>query len=465
MKQLFVKILLLVSLFASAQVPENDTKKTVVVFDLKEDIAPAAARITSKAVRHAEDINADLILVHMNTYGGYVIDADSIRTSLLNTKIPVYVFIDNNAASAGALISLACDKIYMRPGGNIGATTVVNETGEKAPDKYQSYMRKQMRSTAESHGMDTIINGRDTTYKYKRNPDIAEGMVDERVVVEGLDDAEKVITLTTEEALIWGYCEGKVESLDEILKLNNVTNYKIEKVEKSNLDHVIAFFANPALRSVLIMLMIGGIYFELQSPGIGFPLAVAIIAAVSYFAPLYLEGMAENWEILLFFIGFALVAAEVFIIPGFGVAGISGILLIVVSLVLSMIGNVNFDFSGTDTSEWNNALASLFFAFIGLFALIFFFGSSFINSKFFRKVVLMDTLDDSHINVQQERTETVELRGAKGVATTAFRPMGRINIDGVNYEAKTYGEFIDLGDKVEVLSIENQYLVVKKISV
>jgi membrane-bound serine protease (ClpP class) len=459
MKHLFVKILIFLSIFSIAQ----DGKKKVVIFDLKEDIAPAATRITSKAVSHAEAINADLIVVHMNTYGGYVTDADSIRTRLLNTKIPVYVFIDNNAASAGALISLACDKIYMRPGGSIGATTVVNETGEKAPDKYQSYMRKQMRSTAESHGMDTIIVGNDTTYKYKRNPDIAEGMVDESIVVPGLDDSSKVITLTTDEALEWGYCEGKANSIEEVLEANGITAYTTEKIEKSSLDKLVAFFANPALRSVLIMLMIGGIYFELQSPGIGFPLAIAVIAAVAYFAPLYLDGMAQNWEIVLFFVGFILLAVEIFVLPGFGVAGVSGIIIIFGSLILSMVGNVNFDFSGTDSSQINNALASVFFALVGLSVIMYFFGSAFFRSRMFGKVIHTDTLKQSRVQYQQEEEDIDNLIGSIGITHTALRPMGKIDINGINFEAKTHGEFIDNDTKVEVISIENEYLVVKQI--
>jgi membrane-bound serine protease (ClpP class) len=458
MKHFLFQLLIFTSTFCFAQ----QAQKKVVVFDIKENIAPSASRITAKALDYAEKNKADLIIVHMNTYGGYVIDADSIRTRLLNTPIPVYVFIDNNAASAGALISIACDKIYMRPGSSIGATTVVNETGEKAPDKYQSYMRKQMRSTAESQGKDTIINGTDTTYKYRRNPDIAEGMVDERVVVEGLDDSSKVITLTTVEAIKWGYCEGEVNSIEEILKINGITNYKIERVEKSSLDKLVAFFANPALRSILILMMIGGIYFELQSPGIGFALAVAVVAAIAYFAPLYLDGLAENWEILLFIVGLVLIGLEIFVIPGFGVAGISGILLVFASLILSMINNVNFDFSGTSELELNNAFASLFFAMLGLVLLLVFFGRSFINSRLFQRLVLTDTLSQSRVHTQQEAESAENLVGEMGIAKTDLRPMGKITINGTNFEAKTYGEFIDRDKAIQVIGIDNQYLVVKE---
>ncbi len=450
----FALLLVLNSVFA------QDTAQTVVVFDLKKEINPASTRITNKAVNRAVEINADAIIVHMNTYGGYVTDADSIRTRLLNSSIPTYVFIDNNAASAGALISLACDKIYMRKGSSIGATTVVNEDGAKAPDKYQSYMRKQMRSTAESHGMDTTINGTDTTFTYIRNPDIAEGMVDERVVVEGLDDSSKVITLTTQEALEWGYCEGMVENLDEILSLNNLSGAQIEKVTPSTMDKVVAFFSNPALRSVLILIMMGGIYFELQTPGVGFPIAAALVAAVAYFAPLYLDGLAQNWEILLFVVGIVLIALEIFVIPGFGVAGIGGILLVLSGLILSMIYNVNFDFSGTNSTELNNAMTSVLFAILGLFVILYFFGTRFIESKMFQRLVISDTIKGK-VSIQQENVNIADLVGSEGKAHTALRPMGRIEILGTIYEAKTYGDFVDKGVTVQVIAVENGYVVVE----
>ena len=160
MKNLLVLISLISLLITDINGQDTDTT-IILKFDMKEEVAPALWRKTQKAFNMAQSIDADLILIHMNTYGGMVVSADSIRTKILNSNIPVYVFIDNNAASAGALISVACDKIYMRPGGNIGAATVVNQTGEQMPDKYQSYMRSTMRATAEAQGKDTITNGTD----------------------------------------------------------------------------------------------------------------------------------------------------------------------------------------------------------------------------------------------------------------------------------------------------------------
>ncbi|MGB0368115.1 MAG: NfeD family protein, partial [Flavobacteriales bacterium] len=311
------------------KIAADSSIKRVYKFDVKEEIGPPIWRKMQKAFEEANEWNADLILLHMNTYGGMVTHADSMRTKILNSNIPVWVFIDNNAASAGALISIACDSIYMRNGANIGAATVVNQEGAQMPDKYQSYMRSTMRSTAEAQG---------------RNPDIAEAMVDASLYVEGVSDSGKVITFTAKEAMEFGFCEGMHESVKDVLESNGYPDYEQKTYQVTGLETFIGWMVNPAVSGILIMIIIGGIYFELQSPGIGFPIAAAITAALLYFTPLYLEGLAENWEVVLFLVGIILVAVEVFVLPGFGVAGISGAAFIMTSLILSLVGNVGFDF-------------------------------------------------------------------------------------------------------------------------
>lgn len=460
MKKLFLLLFIAFQVLSlSAQ-----EKKTVLVFDIKENIAPAVTRLTSKAIAEAERINADLIIIHMNTYGGYVVDADSIRTKILNTEIPVYTFIDNNAASAGALISIASDKIYMRPGGSIGAATVVNQSGEAAPDKYQSYMRKQMRSTAESHGKDTIINGRDTTFRWKRDPNIAEGMVDQRVIVKGIVDSTKVITFTVDEALQYGYCEGSVKTIEEILEKNGITNYEIVKVEKSTTDKIIGFFANPAVSSILILIILGGLYFELQSPGVGFPLAAAILAAILYFVPLYIEGLAEHWEILMFIVGVILLGVEIFVLPGFGIAGGLGIVFILSGLILSLLMNVTFDFTLTGSGAFSQALTVVFSAFVGFILFMAIFGRGFLNSKFFQRIVLQDVLPSGASETSSSSKFDIQtLVGQELICQSDLKPMGTVKYDYYTFNAKTYDGFIESGEKVKVLSIENRTLIVSRV--
>ena len=184
--------LLAITAWASEQAKYQEGTKKVFVMQIRGDIDPRMNRYVDLALTQATEQEADLILIEMDTYGGAVNDANDIRTRILEYEKPVWVFIDNDAASAGALISIACDSIYMVPGANIGAATVVNGTdGMAAPDKYQSYMRGIMRSTAEKTG---------------RDPLIAEGMVDDRVEIEGVTEAGKVITFTTSEAIANNYC-------------------------------------------------------------------------------------------------------------------------------------------------------------------------------------------------------------------------------------------------------------------
>ncbi len=232
----------------------------------------------------------------MNTYGGMLDAADSIRTKILDSDIPVYVFIDKNAASAGALISIACDSIYMAPGSNIGAATVVDQEGKVLPDKYQSYMRSMMRSTAEAKN---------------RDPEIAQAMVDPKVYVAGISDTGQVLTFTTSEAVEHDFCEAEVGDIYEVLEHAGYDNYEFIEHKISATDRIIGWLITPMISGVLIMIIIGGIYFELQSPGIGFPIAASVIAALLYFAPLYLEGLANNWEILLFILGITLLIIEI----------------------------------------------------------------------------------------------------------------------------------------------------------
>ena len=172
----------------------EEKRSLVFKVDVKDEIGPEIWRLVKKSFEKAEQEKADHILIDMNTYGGMVVYADSLRSLILNYPKPVWVFIDNNAASAGALISIACDRIFMREGANIGAATVVNQTGDAMPDKYQSYMRSMIRATAQAHGKDTVMENGQRVIRWKRDPRIAEAMVDERDVVEGVTDSGKVVT-------------------------------------------------------------------------------------------------------------------------------------------------------------------------------------------------------------------------------------------------------------------------------
>ncbi len=453
-------VLLFLTVIGNAQ---EKKEKLVYKLNIKEEITKATWRQTQQAFDAADSLGADVFLIHMNTYGGTVLDADSIRTKILQSPIPVYVFIDNNAASAGALISIACDSIYMRPGGSIGAATVVNQTGAAMPDKYQSYMRSTMRSTAEAHGKDTVVVGNDTIYKWRRDPRIAEAMVDPRVFIEGIIDTGKVLTFTPTEAIENGYCEGLAESITEVLKKVGIEDYTIVEYEPTWIEKIIGFLVHPMISGLLIMAIIGGIYFEMQSPGIGFPLGVAILAAIAYFAPLYLEGLAANWEILLFIIGVILVVLEIFVIPGFGVAGISGIVLMFGSLVLSLINNVNFNFEGVEIGHVGVAVTTVVLGVFGGFILSLYLGNKLFtaNSGMFRNMSLksVQNVDDGFVCIE---TGMFALKGKNGISKTVLRPAGKVLIEGEVFDAVAITGFIDKDVEIIVAKVEATQLYVDR---
>lgn len=457
-------IILFFSTFSnSLYAQNNDSVPVIFKIDIQKEIGGTTWVYTQKGFEQAKENNSDAILIHMNTYGGEVLYADSIRTKIINSTLPVYVFIDNNAASAGALISIACDKIFMRQSASIGAASVVDQSGEKMPDKYQSYMRATMRATAESHGKDTIISGKDTIYRWIRDPLIAEAMVDERTYIPNVSDSGKILTFTATEALAHGYCDGIAESSDEVLtKFLGYDDYQLISYEPTIWDNIKGFFLSSIIQGILIMLIIGGIYFELQTPGVGFPLIVAITAALLYFVPLYIDGLAANWEILLFIIGIALIILELFVTPGFGVAGISGIVLIIAGLILSLLDNIVFDFSEVKTDDIGIAFLTVTGGLIIGFLLIIYLSTKIGTKGIFRKVALNTALDNEsgYIGVSMEEKNLI---GEEGTAKTDLRPSGKVEINKVVYDAVSEQSFIKQGTKVKVTRYETGQIYVNEI--
>lgn len=430
----------------SSDEPKADEPLKVYVFDIKEQIAPPIWRTTQRAFAKAYEQKADLMLIHMNTYGGLVDAADSIRTKILNAKIPVYVFIDNNAASAGALISIACDSIYMVKGASMGAATVVNQTGEVVPDKFQSYMRSTMRSTAEATG---------------RNPNIAEAMVDPSIYVAGVSDSGKVLTFTTSEAIRHGFCQQEAASIEDVLKKAGHSNYTLIEHQLSAMDQIINFLIHPVVSGILIMLIVGGLYFELQTPGVGFPLAASLIAATLYFAPLYLEGLATHIEIVLFVVGVVLLMVEIFAIPGFGVAGILGLLFMVTGLTLAMVENIDPSNLQTDlgplTKAFFTVIISLVLAVVGSM----YVGQRLLTTTRFGHLAL-DRVQNKEEGFSSAGYDYQVLIHQKGVAETMLRPSGKIRLGDELYDATMINGYADKGEEIEVMSYHTGQLFVRK---
>ena len=428
-------IITIVALTMSAMLYATDSLAVFYRIRLNQDVDPSSQRLVTLGLEKAAQAQADYVMLDLNTYGGAVNAADSIRAAILRCEIPVVAYINMQAASAGALISIACDSIYMKTGSSIGAATVVDQTGKVMPDKYQSFMRGMMRSTAQANG---------------RDPHIAESMT----------DTADVLSMTPVEAMEVGYCEGICESEYEVAqKVVGDGTFIIKNMEDDMtwLDKVIQFLLNPLLQSIFMMMIIGGIFVEIRTPGIGLPLLTAIAGALLYFAPGYLGHLVSYWEILLFVVGLVLIAMEIFVIPGFGVCGVTGIIAVVVSLAFAMVDNIElFHWDGSLNLE--PLLMPLGIVIISASAAI--FGSVWLIKK------LYDTRSFDHIALRQEMKAD---EGFTGVVTglealvgeivtvfTDLRPSGKvITKDGRIYEATLkYGGFASKGETLKVLSAE-----------
>lgn len=402
---------------------------------LDQDIDPSAQRLVVLGLEKAAKAEADYVLLDINTYGGAVNAADSIRAAILRYDKPVVAYVNMQAASAGALISIACDSIYMRTGSSIGAATVVNQTGEVAPDKYQSFMRGMMRATAKANG---------------RDPEIAESMV----------DTANVLSLTPDEAMEVGYCEGIAEEVSDVARIVAGDNEFIIKDMEDDmtwLDRLIQFLLNPLLQSIFMMMIIGGIFVEIRTPGIGLPLLTAVVGALLYFAPGYLGHLVSYWEILLFVVGIILIAMEIFVLPGFGVCGITGIIAVVVSLAFAMVDNAElFHWDGTLNLE--PVLMPLGIVIISSAVAI--FGSVWLVKK------LYETRSFDHIALRQSLTGEEgfvgvvsgleSLVGQEVTVFTDMRPSGKVRTaDGRIFEASMkYGGYAVKGQTLKVVSTE-----------
>ena len=402
---------------------------------LDQDIDPSAQRLVVLGLEKAAEAEADYVLLDINTYGGAVNAADSIRAAILRYEKPVIAYVNMQAASAGALISIACDSIYMRTGSSIGAATVVNQTGEVAPDKYQSFMRGMMRATAKANG---------------RDPEIAESMV----------DTANVLSLTPDEAIEVGYCEGIAEEVGDVARIvagGNEFIIKDMEEDMTWLDRLIQFLLNPLLQSIFMMMIIGGIFVEIRTPGIGLPLLTAVVGALLYFAPGYLGHLVSYWEILLFVVGLILIAMEIFVIPGFGVCGITGIIAVVVSLAFAMVDNAElFHWDGTLNLE--PVLMPLGIVIISSAVAI--FGSVWLVKK------LYETRSFDHIALRQSLTGEEgfvgvvsgleSLVGQEVIVFTDMRPSGKVRTaDGRIFEASMkFGGYAVKGQTLKVVSTE-----------
>jgi membrane-bound serine protease (ClpP class) len=438
------RLLLFVIFFLAPFMAFSQEARDVYVIYIDGPIDNGLATYVDRGVKAAVDGKARGILFHIDTFGGLVDAADRIRKTILDAPIPTVAFIDKNAASAGALISLACDSIYMAPGASIGAATVIDGTdGTKASEKMQSYMRGLMRATAEANG---------------RDPRVAEAMVDESISIEGIVEEGKLLTLSTSEAIQYGIANAEMESMTQVRARMNWSDAAKIDIKERWMESLLRFLANPIVSSILMLMMLGGLYFELQTPGFGFAGAISAVGAVLFFSPLYIMGLAESWEIVLFVIGVILLVVELFIIPGFGIAGVTGILAIIFSLGAALIGNVGLAFPELELIT--QAIWTLAITLLLTILLISSLARYLPENRLFSKLVLSESTDIA--SGYMTYTDHDDLVGLQGKAISILRPAGTVMIEGKRYDVVSDGDFIDKGQKIKVVEVVGGKVIVSK---
>lgn len=410
-----------------------------------------------RSIRLAEADRAEVIIFDIDTFGGRLDAATQIKDAIMASKIPTVAFINRRAISAGALISLSCEKIYMTGGGTIGAATAVDMSGKKASEKVISYMRKEMASTAE---------------KNDRNIDIVQGMVDEdlyftHLIINGdsveVKDLEgrkegKLITLTTEQAIKYGIADGTGETFEDILELLDIQNPEIKETTESWSEVLVRFLTNPVVASLLTTFGFLGILFELQSPGWGIPGTIGFICLALSLGASYLAELATKTDMLIILLGLALLLVEMLFIPGFGLAGIGGIVIILWGLYELLLPDIPVGAEIESLALWGLTIGIIG----GLIGLLILFRLM-TKTSFWTKLTapgLEKAAAGFSTSIGLEN-----LVNAEGSTQTDLRPSGWIIVNEKKIFVVSEGDYIDQNSRVKILSVEGNRVVVRKLKI
>jgi len=409
-----------------------------------------------RTLEDAESNEATAVIFDINTFGGRVDAATQIKDAILGADILTIAFINRRAISAGALISLSCEKIYMTGGGLIGAATAVDMTGKKGSEKVISFMREEMASTAEKRG---------------RSKEIARGMVDEELtfthlVIGGdsikVDDIEgrkdgKLISLTTEQALKYKIADGTAENMEALLDSLGYSSFETIETAENWSEAIVRFLTNPVVASLLTTFGFLGILFELQSPGWGIPGFVGLTCLILSLSASYIAQLATMSDMLFVLTGLALILLEVLVIPGFGIAGLGGIGLMIYGLYLLLLPDIPV---GEEVlgQAMDGFLIGLVGAVIGLVLLV----KLMIKTKFWEQLTAPDTQkkEDGYSNTLGWES----LQGETGIADTDLHPSGWVRVKDQRIFVVSEGEFIEEGKEIKILSVDGNRVLVRELT-
>ncbi len=434
--------------------PEGGSGRTVYEVPIDGTIDLGLAPFVERVVKQAGP--RDLIFLRINTFGGRVDAAVRIRDALLTSKATTVAFIDHRAISAGALISLACDTIIMSSGGSIGAATPIElaENGEAKPtsEKVVSYMRAEMRATAEAKG---------------RRADIAEAMVDASLEVQGVNEKGKLVTLTSTQALAFKMADASADTAEAAIGLLNLGRAKCVQNDTDWGEKLARFFTDPMVSSLLMTIGVAALMMEFFVPGHIVPGIVGVLCLITFFFGQYTANLAGWEELLLFGVGFALLLVELLVIPGFGVVGVAGIVAMLVALGMALVNvplpvGVSYDL-GYLQSAASQIAWSLLILMVALGAVAVVFGKYFPKTKLGQRIILgaAETVKDGY-GSQHEREKS--LLGERGMAASVLRPAGIALLGGKRVDVVTLGDFIEKDTPVEVIQVDGNRVVVRAVT-
>ena len=415
----------------------------VYVVPINGTIDLGLAPFLARAIREATEAGASAVVLEINTFGGRVDAAVAMRDTLLNARIRTIAFINPRAISAGALIALACNTIILTTGGTIGAAApvVTGSDGNSKPadEKSVSYVRKEFRATAEAR---------------HRPLEIAEVMVDADVEIPGVSPKGKLLTLTTEEALKHKVADLTAPTIEAALAAAGLPNAALRRVGPTWAETLVRFLTQPAVASLLMTVGILGVIVEMRTPGFAVPGMVGLLSLGLFFWGHWIVQLAGWEELLLVTLGALLVAIEVFVIPGFTVFGIAGIVSLVVGLGMAMVG-VDVSVSSI-TAALGRVALSILLAMAGALALF----RLLPRLPFGRRLVLDTGMDAGRGYTSAPETDRRWL-GRSGTAISPLRPAGIAEIDGARVDVVSDGVFIDAGTAIEVTRVDGNRVVVR----
>ncbi len=427
--------------FLSGQGSDRSAGTSALVFrvPVHGTIEMGVAPFVERSLRDAKASGARAVVLDIETPGGRVDAAERIVDAVKAAELPVYAFVDRRAFSAGALIALAAREIYMVPGGVMGAATPVTGAGEKAPEKIVSAMRSEMRALAEDRGVD---------------PRVAEAMVDESIAIEGVVEEGKLLTLTTEEAVRVGYAKSAAD-FDAVLADIGLAGAAVHSTEVNWAESLVRFFTHPLVAPMLLSLGFLGLIIEIKTPTLGLAGLAGLGSLGLFFGSHYLVGLAGMEELILLGGGLLLLALEMFVIPGFGIAGIAGIGAISAGIVMSLVGSFA---TGVEFAQAFGVLSlAAIVVVVGVWALVRHLPGS---GRFARSGLLLKD-DTSRETGYLSATVRADLVGAQGVALTDLRPSGAARFGSERVDVTAETDWIPAGAAVRVIRSDGYRLVVE----